>query len=99
MADESKQYKNFDLKVTEEKIILNIKAGTSMFKSAAEMPREVLMMTKVILPNGDLQMTRVRNPQNHKRDIMFASYMGVDLSKLNTDPWAQLDRIVDRSPY
>jgi hypothetical protein len=37
MADESKQYENFDLQVTEEKFIVTIKAGTSMFESAAAM--------------------------------------------------------------
>jgi hypothetical protein len=94
MTDESKQYENFDLHVTEEKIIVTIKAGTSMFESAASIPEEVLVITKTILPNGDLQMTRVRNPQNHDRDIMLAAHMGVNLSKLGPNPWARLDRMV-----
>jgi hypothetical protein len=54
MTDESKQYENFDLHVTEEKIILTIKAGTSMSESAASIPADVLVITKTILHNGDL---------------------------------------------
>jgi hypothetical protein len=98
MADENKQYENFDLQVTEEKIIVTIKVGTSMFESAAAMPAEVLAMTKTILPNGDLRMTRVRNPQNHMRDIMLAEQMGLDPSKMGPNPWAHLDRLVDSPP-
>lgn len=98
MTEESKQYENFNLYVTEKKIIMTIKAGTLMFESAAAMPADALSMTKTILPNGDLSMTRVRNTQNHMRDIMFATQYGVDPSKLGPDPWAYLDRLVDSPP-
>lgn len=96
MAGESKQYNNFDLQVTEEKIIVTVKAGTSMFNNAMAMPSELLAITKTILPNGDLQMTRIRTPQNHMRDIMFAASAGVDPESLGPNPWVHLDRAVER---
>ena len=92
MADESKQYNNFNLQVTEEKIIVTVKANTQMFENAKAIPAHLLTMTKTILPNGDLQMVRIRNPQNHMKDIMFAAMVGVNPESLGPNPWEHLDR-------
>ena len=98
MADESKQYDNFNLEVTEEKIIVTVKANTQMFVTASALPAEALAMTKNVLPNGDLQLVRIRNPQNHMLDIMFAASMGVDVDALGPNPWAHLDNAIHQQP-